>query len=384
MVSIKVEKLLFLSIFALFACRNEESQKSLFGQIIFTESRNLEIPLPDASPTIADFLTLHSDGNLYFFENLNEAISVMDLENGNVLKTIRPKESYQTRMMEVYYGIIPSGDSLIGFHKNILISLDVFRKNVGQEKQPLQTVFYKQERAQAMFFNYYAFQGNIPLISDSTISVVVAPENYPLQDDQNFWEVRLGPNSIHYTDIPLPKKYRDGLIGTSHLVPYRIKQDSKFIYSYPASDSLLIVSEDGSFQWFYAGSEKFSESDIPFLPTENGVIKSKDLYRYHIETPYYGQIMYDPHREYYLRFAYNPLPYESKTGINFWENRSFSMIILNKAFEKIGEFWFPEHSKLNTYNAFVNKDGLWFSRNLAGNLPETEVFRLTLFKYETQ
>ena len=78
-----------------------------------------------------------------------------------------------------------------------------------------------------------------------------------------------------------------------------------------------------------------------------------------------GDLIYDPYREVYYRFAYPKVSLVN--DMNWWGKSifgrtKFSVIILDKDFQIIGETLFPE-SIYNSYVFFVREDGLYISRD---------------------
>jgi hypothetical protein len=87
------------------------------------------------------------------------------------------------------------------------------------------------------------------------------------------------------------------------------------------------------------------------------------------EIPMYGNLIYDPYREVYYRVArpeasigedINPQELKSYQELVECGCKVFSIVILNKNFEVIGETLFPEYTYVSTC-MFVHKEGLYIS-----------------------
>ena len=93
--------------------------------------------------------------------------------------------------------------------------------------------------------------------------------------------------------------------------------------------------------------------------------------------------MYDPYREVYYRFAYPKTELDDKInwmGKSVYGRKKFSVIILDKDFQIIGETLFPE-AIYNPYASFVSKEGLYISRDYQINYDQSEDFMtFELFK----
>ncbi|MDR2233264.1 MAG: DUF4221 domain-containing protein, partial [Tannerella sp.] len=82
-----------------------------------------------------------------------------------------------------------------------------------------------------------------------------------------------------------------------------------------------------------------------------------------VENPNYGNLFFDPYRDVYYRFAYPKNEVEQDDNFReLWDygRKIFSIIILNRDFQVIGETLFPEYI-YNPGVVFVNKDGLYIS-----------------------
>jgi hypothetical protein len=92
-------------------------------------------------------------------------------------------------------------------------------------------------------------------------------------------------------------------------------------------------------------------------------IKTGNLMNTFLEVPTYGNLIYDPYREVYYRFTYPECKLDN--GENFidiylYGRKTFSIIILDREFNILGETLFPDF----TYSApatFVREDGLYIS-----------------------
>ena len=106
-----------------------------------------------------------------------------------------------------------------------------------------------------------------------------------------------------------------------------------------------------------------------------------------MEVARYGDIVYDPYREVYYRFAYHYSELDSKKnwrGNAVFGRKKFSVIILTKDFEIIGETLFPE-AVYNSYVFFVHKEGLYISRDYQINYDQSEDYMtFELFSLESK
>lgn len=139
----------------------------------------------------------------------------------------------------------------------------------------------------------------------------------------------------------------------------RVFNGKEFIYSFYVSEDVIVTSVDHSEVKKINVKSKYIDSPMVIEEvSERGPQLNLELARY-------GDLIYDPYREVYYRFAYPKTTLED--NINWWGKavygrKKFSVIILNKDFQIIGETLFPE-SVYNSYVFFVHKDGLYISRD---------------------
>ena len=135
---------------------------------------------------------------------------------------------------------------------------------------------------------------------------------------------------------------------------------SHFIYSFYFDEDIFITS-------------------IDHKEIQRKKIKSKYIKEVHLlddfgnstiqeacENPNYGNMIYDPYRSVYYRIAYpkteinRKLEMQEAITLIDYGRKNFSIIILDKNFNIIGETLFPDY----TYNSgilFIREDGLYIS-----------------------
>lgn len=139
----------------------------------------------------------------------------------------------------------------------------------------------------------------------------------------------------------------------------RIFNGKDFVYSFRVKEDIVVASLDHreikqvKVTSRYMGDVTGVQEDTEWGPKQN------------LELARYGDLIYDPYREVYYRFAYPKVSLEN--DMNWWGKsifgrKKFSVIILDKDFQIIGETLFPE-SIYNSYVFFVREDGLYISRD---------------------
>lgn len=135
----------------------------------------------------------------------------------------------------------------------------------------------------------------------------------------------------------------------------------RLLYSYDTEDSLITLSSDFSTKQSYMAKSRYIDK-VDVKP-----IKGRDLsaaLKKNCETAGYGNIVYDKYRKVYYRFAYPDVELDANDtnymDILHWGGKRFSIIILDKNLNVVGETLFPEY----TYNSrlfIISEDGLFLS-----------------------
>lgn len=189
-------------------------------------------------------------------------------------------------------------------------------------------------------------------------------------------------DTIQHTNEDLPLTYdilTDEEMGANYMQFSRIYDGKNFIYSFYVSEDVLLVSTDHSnVRRIPVKSRHISSATEEQKDNEQGP-------RLNLELARYGDLIYDPYRNTYYRFAYPKTLLDR--NMNWWGKavygrNKFSVIILDENFNIIGETLFPE-GIYNSYVFFVHKDGLYISRdyqigngNQSGDYMTFELFKL--------
>ena len=215
---------------------------------------------------------------------------------------------------------------------------------------------------------YEIFQSYAPSSFAYNAPVVMGDSIYIAQPPSRFFPIERTPLSIlidtvRHSSVSLPLTYEilsEKEKGTNYYGTFsRIFDGKNFIYSFRVKEDIIIASLDHrvvkqvKVTSRYLGDVTRVQEDTEWGPKQN------------LELARYGDLIYDPYREVYYRFAYPKVSLEN--DMNWWGKsifgrKKFSVIILNKDFQIIGETLFPEDI-YNSFVFFVNKDGLYISRD---------------------
>ena len=206
------------------------------------------------------------------------------------------------------------------------------------------------------------------------------------QNNERFCPAEKTPISVAIDTIQ--KKYTSLPLTFSILTEKQVKSNGdrfsrdydgkNFIYSFYVDEDILVTSIDhAEVKRIKAKSKYINTPDEKLdFESESAPIKVLTLARY-------GDLIYDPYREVYYRFAYPKTELDDKInwmGKSVYGRKKFSVIILDKDFQIIGETLFPE-AIYNPYASFVSKEGLYISRDYQINYDQSEDFMtFELFK----
>ena len=152
----------------------------------------------------------------------------------------------------------------------------------------------------------------------------------------------------------------------------RIYNDGLFIYSFYGDENILVTDVDHIKTNRFCIKSKY----IDKIPIEKVPEDFKLGAKLNLETARYGDLLYDKYRDVYYRFTYPSTNLDDKIqwfGRAVYGRKKFSVIILDKDFNIIGETLFPE-GIYNSYVFFVHKDGLYISRDYQINFDQSEDF----------
>jgi hypothetical protein len=135
------------------------------------------------------------------------------------------------------------------------------------------------------------------------------------------------------------------------MVPYDLNDKGEMVLSYPADDHIHVydISSNTTRRFFagYSAKDKISPMTNPSVQV--------DLMQY-LEQTIYAGIFFDTYHKLYYRLVMKPLK-DYDLNIRETQLKEMSIIILNEAFEKIGEYDLKEKTGLYS-KCFVSPEGL--------------------------
>jgi hypothetical protein len=156
------------------------------------------------------------------------------------------------------------------------------------------------------------------------------------------------------------------------------------------------------FIYSFYGNEDIFVASIDHQSVERRIVKSQYIdkivfetilsdphagTRQELEIAKYGDLLYDPYRDVYYRFAYPKTeldPNKSYFKKALFGRKKFSVIILDNDLNIIGETLFPE-GIYNSHVYFVHRDGLYISRDYQiGEDQSDDFLNYTCFELKKQ
>jgi hypothetical protein len=340
---------------------NSGSSKEFEETITFKQDSLLIIDIDEYTPFRTNnlqYIKSKDNQEILIWENRPiNALEFYSLESGKIIKRIRLKK-------EGPQGI---GGSLTGFE---YISDDSIVVTNGKRYE-----FYLIDNQGNSYKRYNVYPDNktdvsVPIVYDYRPVMVSYPYLYivckPDKDynSPGWWngnfllklDILTGEYNYFFKG---PEDYYDKVHGAffSHQ-SMTINDSGQIIISFPIDSNVAVLElSDEEVSMNYAGSKFFNQ--IP----EWDQPASGESERFYIESNSYREILFDPWRKLYYRFAYRKVDYydANKMRVN-WNYKKPSIIILDKKLNKIGEYTLPEKTYY-TRDAFVSPAGLYISIN---------------------
>lgn len=339
--------------------------------------------------TAIDFMRtsyVHEEGKEYLLHQneFKKSIQVFDLESGLVSQ-------------EIFYPFEPplgikfvQGISAVSLDSIfIFMPLSIRGSILINSKGEILNRYMpsKEEDLEKSLINHVSF-GAMPTLFDGEdlrfIHLPLFELNNPSNiNDEYKFEIlyNLESNSIkEVEDSGFPEFYQNKIWPTQDISMSRaMDKEGRVVYSWRFLDSLVVVENQVSIKKL-AKSDFINEQIMPFQMVPNS---DQNMQKIIESTKYYG-IYYDEFRDLFYRtvqhsgiFDKNGIPKEMD-GL-----RNFSVIVLDKDFNKIKEITFPG-GIYNIYRAFVGKRGFYLPKNNVMNPDLNEdTLSIDIFNFTT-
>lgn len=184
-------------------------------------------------------------------------------------------------------------------------------------------------------------------------------------------------NEIKYSDIDFIRTTSNGK-PLKHNTYWWCYNDNEFVYAYEFDDRLAIHKPESSEYRFVTAKSQYIDELRQVIPENKDLYQKPERIR---NNACYGPILYDRYREVYYRIAYlnsDCTPAEDWMRYSMCGRGNFSIMVLDKDYNLIGESLFPECAKYSVNGIFVAPDGLYVNRSHCYN----EDYSDDLLQYE--
>lgn len=334
-------RLILLSL-SMLACGKHGSLEHIPYSVQLKLSSAIIFDIDDSTSFESNYLqvsTLNDEEVLLTQSKHKNSIQYYSINMGTIVKELKFAKEGPARVNEIHGFALISEDSILVFDKMLPGALLV--DSAGN-------LLDRIEVSTEMFLNHASMTRLPDIVIDHMLCMYIFPTSRAGLFDGSVrfeWTFDLQDHSAEWLDFSWPDLYRGKRWTFFHTYPSRVKGEGNFlVYSFGADPSLWVLDLQGTATSYEAKSDFFSDI-VPFT--------GQDETRAFLETGVYGMIMYDGYRNVYYRIAGLPTkpiaPDGSAKDANY---KRYSVIILNRQFEKIGE------TPLEPIENFLIKD--WF------------------------
>lgn len=380
-----MNKLLLLIVVFLISCSKQTEDLAVLSGC--DQRISLEIP-DDVRIPYTSVFSFSDDGKQYLsFENHREnEIVIYDIESSQMVKRIRFETEGNNAIMGGFGGYYIVDMNHI-FIPSLYMSTICVTDTTSVIKQQINYQSTKNGLILVPFLPSYASQMNfignnlyIPQTLNRTLKEKVISDS----------PVRAVVDTISKEVKSLPMKFpplmTDKDLGTVAAVncDYSSCYDgTNFVYSFFFDENVYITSPEHEIIDKKIAKSKYIDNIEKFSPRESNMQK---IIKLQCEHAAYGHIMFDKYREVYYRFVYPSTSTDDYKGdyVDLFRSgrKVFSVMILDKQLNVIGETLFPEYT-FNPKLSFILEDGLYISLNHINN-PEysDDLFQFQKFELE--
>ncbi len=293
--------------------------------------------------------------------HLLQSIDFYSLPSGNLIKRVRPEVDGPDGVGELTgFQVLNQDSILVVSHYQFSVSIiDWHAKLINKLFAPGKTV-------------------NLRVDGNKHVSIIDSILYLPFEDFTNYgtpgftndiktlYHVNLNNGSFTPL-VGYPSDYQENVTSVDYIKQYSIiypdPGKNSFVISYPLCPNLVLVSHESM------DSTKRAEIDGFALvkPVDFELSPPEPMnHATHFYSNFsYGKIAYDKLNKVYYRLAWHPveeLNLVNKDYDEFFENvtskRSFSIIVLNEKFEKVGEQYVGQQHNFDPNMLFVANGGL--------------------------
>lgn len=366
-----MKKKTFFPLIILFCLGCNENQKTEYTAKLLTEKVTCSIPI-DHNTSFSPFTMQYlGEGELNLLAVSNtytNSIDLYDLNDKKLFKKILINDSNR-QFLDNFHGFYFSDPSTLMVYKRMSIaSILSISLNDRFETVEKKTITAKNAYDGSTFLNHASMTASPSIYEDKSFYFTILPlgmhKRFGLDMEREPIEMvyDLAQDSAYFYNVPWPEVYNISTFESPTNIPFRtIGHNNHFIYSWPASDSLVVKQPDGSYKFVNAQSKYFDE---PHYYDNRNLKNGQNISQ--LESNYYVKVLYDPYRKLYYRLGRIGLDHVEKMENPTHYNQEITITILNEEFKIIDDIRLPENRYL-IKDAFVGKEGLYISNHNAFN-----------------
>jgi hypothetical protein len=355
-----------------FSCSSPSKESTATYDIGLTESKKITLPIDENTYFLSkSIFQFEEDGKEYLhFQNSEKKqyeIIIYDINSSIISKRI-PLHKQGPNGIPNLMGSKPfnGGNDFLLFQSNV--GRITILNNEGEIRH---NYTIKTPNGHFMAFLPCSYFFTNPYMIDSTIYVApkVGKPNMKKEDwgkTPMFFSLNLKTGNTDFAPIYYPNIFDKDVkrLADGAAFSYDYNPDQNYLVcSFVDYDSLMVINSTYNVKWYHAKSHYLKSKKPQLIEVGEGLESIIEM----SQKGHYFHIMYDKYRNVYYRFVEFPCELAKDEGyMDEPKAREFSVIILDKDFQIIGETKFPGN-KYFIRMSFVGRDGLYISENNMAN-----------------
>lgn len=349
---------------------HEQSNSSKSYPFGLRKNGILQIPI--------DAFTSYTSNNIQTFEEGGDTYLVIENENINGLQYYSVNTSKLVKQFKIPKEGLNSISEIRGFtvvnfdsvfvYDNFTLARTLLLNSDGEVKKK----YYIRDLDSSVYFNHASMTRIPSIYYGSKLFFFKLPSydfNKPDFFEKNIlfeYEYDLLTEKSEYKQFSWPDSYNNHAWGFLHTIPSRVVDEyGRFLYSFGIEPHLHVNDFHGKYLTPKA------ESDFITQPIQPLGIDSSDpsaSTKHFMEQGIYGMIIYDNYRKVYYRIAGVSTDYKDFNGnLIPTTMKPYTIVVLDTAFEKIGETKLEPIGDYYIKDWFVGSKGLYISINSPTN-----------------
>jgi hypothetical protein len=342
------------------AChRNQPVNKDAYS-LVKTE-KTLTFPLDSETSTLMMVMFPYTDSTgaeyLTFQNARKNEILIYEMNSGKLVRKIKPPREGPDGIARLFGYYIKDLDNIYVTTMQrprmaLIDSTAKVKERIDFGKGPGELTIFYTHPISFMYQPIVIIDNKMYIVRG--VNMAARPNPVTVTIDMQTKEVEILPFDYPLTSVSADKTKN----STTTYYFSRYFDGVNFVYSFYYDEEIYVTLPDHqSVRKIPVISKYIPKIEFDEIKTSGDPMKNA------VENPNYGNLIFDPYRDVYYRFAYPKN--EEDMNDNFTElwnygRKIFSIMILNRDFQVIGETLFPEYL-YNPGVVFVREDGLYIS-----------------------